>query len=227
MNGADIRVDARTRFAFPEAYDTAATELLRAALGPGDEAWNVGASVGVHVLQMCPRVGPTGRVVAFEPNPHAAFFLRRNVALNGYTDRVTVAPVAVGEHSGVSDFYLAGADAMSRPGCPNPLLRQTTRIEVPVLTLDDFLALHNGNPRCLIMDIEGWEIGALLGAERLLQLEPQPVLIVELHPGAWSWSGHSRSQLERLMARHNLKAVPLSNQRDALAEHGQVWFKRA
>ena len=75
--------------------------------------------------------------------------------------------------------------------------------------------------------IEGWEIGALLGAERLLRLEPQPVLIVELHPGAWSWSGHSREQLEQLMARHNLKAMPLSNQSDVLAEHGQVWLTRA
>ena len=165
--------------------------------------------------------------MAFEPNPHAASLLRRNVALNRYTDRVTIAQIAIGEHRGTSDFFLAGADGRGRPERPNPELPRTTRIEVPVLTLDEFLAHHNGVPRCVVMDIEGWEIGALLGAERLLQLEPQPVLIVELHPNAWSWSGHSRHQLEQLLARHNLKAVPLSNQSDVLTEYGQAWFKHA
>ncbi len=227
VNGLNFHVDARTRLSFPQAYDVGATQLLVATLKPGDEAWNVGANVGVHVLQMCARVGPTGRVVAFEPNPHAASLLRRNVALNGYTDRVTIVQIAIGEHRGTSDFFLAGSDPMGRPQRPNPLLRQTTRTQVPVLTLDDFLAQRNRAPHCLLIDIEGWEIGALLGAERLLQLEPEPLLIVELHPDAWPWSGHSRNQLVQLMARHSLEAVPLSNQSDVLAEHGLAWLRPA
>jgi FkbM family methyltransferase len=222
INGLNIRVDARSRLSFPRTYDTGVTQLLLATLKPGDEAWNVGANVGVHVLQMCARVGPTGRVVAFEPNPRAASLLRRNVALNGYEDRVTIAQIAIGEYRGRSDFFVAGSDPMGRLQRPNPLLRRTTRIDVPVVTLDEFLARRTGVPRCLVIDIEGWEIGALRGAERLLQLNPQPLLIVELHPDAWSWSGHSRDQLLQLMARHNLEAIPLSNQSDVLAEHGQA-----
>ena len=46
--------------------------------------------------------------------------------------------------------------------------------------------------------------------------------IVELHPDAWQWSGHTRGDLERLLDSAGLVARPLSGQRDPLGEHGQV-----
>ena len=46
--------------------------------------------------------------------------------------------------------------------------------------------------------------------------------IIELHPDAWPWSGHTRGDLERLLDSAGLVAQPLSGQRDPLGEHGQV-----
>ena len=63
---------------------------LLAHVRRGDTVWNVGANVGVYTLQLAHMVGDTGRVVAFEPNPRTIAVLRRNVALNGYEDRVLV-----------------------------------------------------------------------------------------------------------------------------------------
>jgi FkbM family methyltransferase len=224
VNGTNFRVDARTRLSFSPVYDVGASQLLNSTLRSGDEAWNVGANIGVHVLQMAARVGPSGRVVAFEPNPRAATLLQRNVALNGYSERVTIVRAAVGQQPGTTDFYVRGADPMGRSEQPNPLLPQTTRIQVPVMTLEQFSNGRSKAPDCVFLDIEGWEIGALLGAQQLL---PRiPLCIVELHPDAWSWSGHSRTQLEELLRTLELEVVPLSNQRDSLAEHGQVWLRR-
>ena len=69
------------------------------------------------------------------------------------------------------------------------------------------------------MDIEGWEIAALEGARSHLG---RARFIVELHPDAWQWSGHTRADLEGVLDSGGLEARPLSGQRDPLGEHGQV-----
>jgi FkbM family methyltransferase len=55
-----------------------------------DTCWNIGANVGEHVLRLARIVGPTGRVLAFEPNPEAAAVLATNIQLNRYSDRVSI-----------------------------------------------------------------------------------------------------------------------------------------
>jgi len=49
-------------------------------------------------------------------------------------------------------------------------------------------------------------------------------LVIELHPGAWPWSGHARADLQALVDEHDVGIVPVSGQSDPLAEHGQVVF---
>ena len=219
VNGVALRVDPAARHTFTPTYDAGAAEYLRQHLGAGMEAWNVGANVGVYTLQLAARVGPAGRVVAFEPNPAARAVLTRNVALNACQDRVEIVPSAVGAEPGSVDFFTSGADGMGRAGRPNPQLPRTVRIHVPVTTLDTFAAACGRRPDLVVMDIEGWEIAALQGARSLL---PFTRFIVELHPDAWQWSGHTRADLETLIAAAGLTVTAVSGQADPLGEHGQV-----
>jgi FkbM family methyltransferase len=219
VNGIPLRVDPVGRHVFTSIYDPGAAACLRAHLREGMEAWNVGANIGVYVLQLARHVGMSGRVVAFEPNPAARAVLARNVARNALQARVEVVASAVGAASGTVDFYTAGADGMGRAGRPNPRLPATSRIDVPVTTLDAFAAARGRRADLIVMDIEGWEIAALEGARSLLGRTP---VIAELHPDAWQWSGHARDDLERLLESAGLVARPLSGQRDPLGEHGQV-----
>lgn len=53
---------------------------LRSVLQPGATAVDVGANVGYAALVMAERVGPSGRVVAIEPDPRNAHALRLNAA---------------------------------------------------------------------------------------------------------------------------------------------------
>jgi FkbM family methyltransferase len=66
------------------------TEALEAALKPGMVAIDIGANLGYFTMLMAKRVGPTGHVHAFEPNPAIADLLRESATLNGFGDRVTV-----------------------------------------------------------------------------------------------------------------------------------------
>ena len=222
VNDFSFKIDPSTRFSFPSCHDPEVASLLNRTLKPGMCCWNVGANVGVHTLQLAKRVGPEGMVVAFEPNPHAALLLRRHVNFNGYGNRVTIVEAAVGEREGTTDFFIANSDPMGRPERPNPLLPQTTCIRVPVITLDRYLQSQSRRPDCVIMDIEGWEIGALRGARTLLQADPLPLLIIELHFNVWAWSGHSREDLETLLREHNLSVEALSGQTDPLSQYGQA-----
>jgi hypothetical protein len=93
-----------------------------------------------------------------------------------------------------------------------------------VVTLDEVARDRGGLPDAVIMDIEGFEVAALRAAGALLggSGESRPWWIVELHPNAWAWSGHTRQQLESLVQDARMRVVPLSGQTDPLGEYGQV-----
>ena len=60
-------------------------DLLRCLLRPGDVCVDGGANVGLFTLVAAAKVGPTGKVVAFEPSPKTHMALRANVELNGFS----------------------------------------------------------------------------------------------------------------------------------------------
>jgi FkbM family methyltransferase len=223
VNGLALRVDAEGRHVFTPAYDSGATDYLRRHVPEGAEVWNVGANVGVYALQLAHWVGDGGRVVAFEPNPAARRILLRNLRLNGVSGRVDVIPAAVGGDEGSVDFFADGADGMGRAGQANPQLTRAKPIRVPVTTLDAVAATRGRLPAAVVMDVEGWEIAALRGARSLLG---KTNFVVELHPEAWKWSGHSRSDLQAILDVHGLHASAVSGQSDPLGEHGQVVLLR-
>lgn len=225
VNGTALRVASRVRATFTPDYDRSLANYLRPRTQVGAEVWNVGANVGVWTLQFAQWVGPSGRVVAFEPNPTTAAFLRENARLNGFESRVEVVETAVGGEVGRVAFHVQGTDGMSRAGQPNPLLTDTTAIEVPVTTIDAQVTLRGRVPAWVLMDVEGWEIAALSGATGLLA-HAQAQVVVELHPSAWAWSGHARADLEHVLTNAWLRPVPLTGQQDPLAEYGHVYLER-
>ena len=186
-----VRVASTARAVFSGDYDRPVADYLRSRIQPGSEVWNVGANVGVYALQFASWVGPTGSVVAFEPNPKAARLLRENVHLNGLSERVEIVECAVGDQKGHTDLFIDGANGMARAGRPNPVLVEPESVRVPVTTLDAFRATRSKAPSWIMMDIEGWEIAALRGARTLLETAR---VVVELHPSAWAWSGHTRDR---------------------------------
>lgn len=64
---------------------------------------DVGANQGLFTLIAAAR-NPDLRVYAFEPNPNVNALLRDNIAVNHWTDRVTVSSSAVSDIAGTVDF---------------------------------------------------------------------------------------------------------------------------
>jgi FkbM family methyltransferase len=152
---------------WPEPEEIA--ELRRRRLGPGASVFNLGANHGVIALMLANAVGPTGRVVALEANPYDARTAARNARLNG-VDQLTCVNAAVAAETGEVSFALGGEvdDGTGRFGA----------VKVPALSIDD-LASRHGTPDVVVMDVEGYELEALAGAQRTL--EERPDWFVEVH----------------------------------------------
>lgn len=151
-------------------------EQLRALLRPGMTAVDVGGNIGYVALLMAEAVGPSGKVVAVEPDPRNAHVLKLNAA------RTRGAPIEVIEAAAWSetttlDLGLHDTNTGDhRIGIEDGGGRAT--VSVPAVRLDDVL------PRrvdLLLMDTQASEHVALRGARQLLE-RSRPVLLVEFWP---------------------------------------------
>lgn len=138
-------------------------------IAPGDRVLECGAHHGFTTILIAHWIGPSGRLTAFEASPSSAEILSRNIELNRLGDRVTVEAKAVGSRAGSLTFTdESNAVALTAPFAPGS--------RVPVVPLDDYAHL---SPTLLKLDVEGFEIEVLRGAERVLRRRPK--LAIEVH----------------------------------------------
>lgn len=166
------------------AYDPAplARDFADFAPGPDDVAMDVGGNVGAVAAWLSARVGPGGRVIAFEPDAVNREILLRNLALNGATN-AEIIPRGAWEFDGELDFHAGGTYTSSFQSTDyierNP---DRYRIErIPVSAIDTEVARLGLTRLDLIkMDIEGSEGPALRGAMTTLR-RFRPNVVVETH----------------------------------------------
>ena len=226
INGEPFRIDPRYRHLLSENYERPVADFLKRNVRPGDVCFDVGANVGIYVLQLGRLVSARGKIVAFEPNPAAREVMERHAELNGLQDRLLVVPAAVGEHSGERAFYSVRENATARLDEPNTTAApDSIRSTVMVTSIDEFVDRTGIEPRWILMDIEGHELQALLGSRRTIErLKGRIGFIVEMHPGAWPGIGAERSAVERLFSQLQLRHEGLTGQKDPLTEYGHIYL---
>ncbi len=222
-SGHGLRIDPRCRWIRHAGYEAPVVEYLRSRIAPNHVCIDAGAHVGFYALQMAIWTAPGGRVVAFEPNPTARDVLRRNVALNGLSSRVTVEAAAVGAAAGSATLYDAGnTSGLSRLGAPNPASQgDRAHVQVPVVALDDYCRTRSLTPDWLLIDVEGAELDALLGAQQLLANRAVGI-VIEVHEDLWRSFGATRERFNALVATAARRIVPLTGQADPLAQYGTI-----
>ena len=158
--------------------------LLQSELRPGDCYYDVGAHSGFFCLIAARILGPSGTVVAVEPDPANISLLRANIERNRLT-QASVVQAAIWSETGEVAFQ-AEPDASN--GTKGRVLRgaapSTARSLVPAVRLDD-LVFQQGKPApdLIKMDVEGAEWEALHSASRVLS-EVKPKVFCEVHDPA-------------------------------------------
>lgn len=178
------RPAVKTPFGFefigPESMQTGGfepteTKLLRKLLSRADLFVNVGANFGYYV---CMARQMNVRTIAVEPVPLNVDTLRRNIAINNWTTGIEVHPIACGETSGTAEIFGEGTGASFVSGwARNPnALSHTVRVE----RLDDLLAQETITDKTVfLVDVEGFELEVMKGANGILASSNRPIWILE------------------------------------------------
>jgi FkbM family methyltransferase len=181
-------------------FEGETVELFLKLLTPGMTVLDVGANVGIYTLLAAERVGPAGRVYAFEPTHHVAAKLRSNVRLNGF-DNVDVNEMAVSDSCGEATLFYVEDDGENNILAPEP--GYDTSAKIPTITLDEFMALKGIDKVDVIkMDIEGAELMALRGASRLLVGDQCPVIFLEVNPRTLAFGKSRAADLVEFLQQH-------------------------
>lgn len=143
------------------------TAFLLEQVRGGMRCVDVGAHAGYYTALFAEAVGPSGKVLAVEPQAHQAALLRRSIRGNRWSG-VTIRECAVGEKAGEIDIYWSYQNpaASTIAAIAPPVDRQTRR--VPVVTLDDLTADWDLDRVDVVkIDAEGAEHAIWRGMKRL------------------------------------------------------------
>lgn len=166
-------------------------EVFLGLLREGDVVCDIGANIGWYGLLAARRVGPGGKVFAFEPALLNAALAEKNARQNRL-DNLIVVPEAITDREGWLTFLDRGSlmGRLDKDDSEAQAKRRATRTGkvkvkgetvVRVTTLDQWLAAADQPPPNVIkIDVEGAEAGVLRGMRQTLT-RAKPAVIVELH----------------------------------------------
>lgn len=160
-------------------YEAFERKCLKNWIREGDLILDIGAHVGLFTLLMARLTGPGGRVFAFEPCPTTFQILSENITANGFGN-IRATHAAVSSTTGKLHLHLSpensGDHRIYSTG------EQRSCVEVPSLALDSFPPLEGEKVNFIKMDIQGAEMEALVGMERLLRHNPEVRILMEFWP---------------------------------------------
>jgi FkbM family methyltransferase len=191
--GIDLSIYLFSEFERPTAA------ALRKYVQPGSTVLDIGANIGAHTLPLAKLVGPSGRVIAFEPTEFAFLKLQTNLALN---------PQIASRVEALECFLGAGNSAPLPPSIPASWPLRSGRNLHPKhggeasstgsavsRSLDSILADRGNPPISLVkMDVDGFECDVLSGMKRTIA-ECRPLFIMELAPYCLRENGTSLDQM--------------------------------
>ncbi len=177
VGGVELLCDAADAAVTPGLlsgqYESHLTAVFERYCTPGMTVIDVGANLGYYSLLASRLVGPTGRVIALEPNSENCRLLLSSLRLNGVSN-VHLLPVAAGAaagwayystHVGSNGGLIEDGDLLSHPGHV-----------VPTFRLDD---LVDGPVGLVKMDVEGAEGLVVHGATQIIERD-RPIVTTEL-----------------------------------------------
>lgn len=153
--------------------------FVRDRLSPGDTAIDIGANRGLFSYWMSKAIGPTGKLIGFEPQPELQETLAGVKDEFGLTN-LTVVPSGLSDEIGTftlkRPMHNWGGASFEERGSQE---RGYEEFEVSVTTLDLF-AEQNGlsDVRLIKCDVEGHELKVFRGGEQLLKTS-RPALLFE------------------------------------------------
>ena len=148
----------------------------------------------------------------FEASPSNMDIIRETIRLN-HLDNIVPVSKALGEKSGTATFSLGERNScnslVERPGYNYP-----EHIEVPVVTLDDYVRENNLEVGLIKVDIEGGEQLLLRGAVETIRTQ-HPILLISIYHSANDFF-EIKPMIEKMCDKYTFRIVKPANPAIAL-----------
>lgn len=166
-------------------------------------------------------------VIAFEANPYTYRRFEASVESAGVDYR----HLAVGDRSGTETFHVRRREDGSpiADGQGSLLVRPDhepgyERVEVRLVSLDEFIGAAEGVPTALWIDVEGASAGVLRGATTLLADVDVVMIEVEEQP---AWDGQEWLRRDVVEAMAEMGLVPVARDRQSRLQFNLVFVRSA
>lgn len=166
--------------------DPALLRLASEVVRPGSTVWDIGANVGLFSFAAAVAAGPSGRVLAVEPDLLMAGLLRRSAAVNEGHAPVEVVPVAVADQLSVARFHVArrNRSANHLDGYGSSQTGGVRSTDLVLTVTLDWLADQFPAPDVIKIDVEDAEVAVLAGGARVLGKSPAVICEVSARNAA-------------------------------------------
>ena len=171
-------------------WEQSTTKIFKKVVKEGNTVVDLGANIGYFTLLAAKLVGKKGKVYSFEPEPRNYNYLLKNIELNEY-DNVFATQKAVSDETGKTKLYICpydtGHHTINQYGGIKAhksdfIDDKKDFVEVDTVTLDDFFKDTKQPINVIKMDVEGAEMLALSGMDRIIRESKNIKMFVEFFP---------------------------------------------
>ena len=201
LDGEQFKIPLRWRKWFCEGYEQPTFDFIRAHCKPGGTLIDIGAHFGIFTISALRKVGPSGKVISFEPCVGTRSVLVKTLALNGFDGIPEIREEAVSNVTGHSLFFSSTIPGDAANSLIGNALHQT-RSQVRTICLDD---IELQRVDAIKIDAEGAELQILDGA-RVVITKHRPAVLLSVHPVQIDKLGRSLNDLWILL--ESLKLLP-------------------
>ncbi len=162
----------------------------------GETFIDIGANQGEYTLWGLRKVGPEGKVIAYEPSTAIFQQLEENIRLNpGYTQAISARKLGLSDRPGTLKLYTKsgineGVNSMF-PSAEHDVFLN----EIELSTLDsEVRRLGLKRVDCLKIDVEGAELAVLKGGLKTIATF-RPKILVEINKESCNAAGYEATEL--------------------------------
>ncbi|MDQ3193231.1 MAG: FkbM family methyltransferase [Bacteroidota bacterium] len=167
-------------------------QFLNSFLKPGATFLDIGANIGFFSLLASKKVQNHGKVFSFEPVPSTFKKLKENIEINKCKN-ITVFNNALSDNKETLAMQVSidGFDAWNSFGKPSGG-NKFSEIQFQTDTIDNLIStkLFSDKIDLIKIDVEGWELFVLKGAEKILLSDYGTVFMIEFNDENFKGAGY-------------------------------------
>jgi FkbM family methyltransferase len=185
------------------SFEPGTVRAYKRLVRPGDTVIDIGANIGAHTLPLAQLVGPSGRVVAFEPTVFAFQKLRQNMMLNPeLASRILALQhvlVAEGKDTVPPELFSSWPLQVEERLHAKHKGRSMTTEGASAMTFDDAIGkLDLKRISFIKIDVDGHELPVLRGGIQTI-MRFRPTILIELSPYVHEEEGYDFADLVMLL----------------------------